>query len=163
MQVENPIPFADSALTRGLSILYLHSRYALLLLFPLQLSADWSYSCIPLVESIHDPRNAASAVLYAMLATVLLSGLPFGGRESKTSQHDLASSRTLRYQAFVLLGLLVSSTCPFSLLKLQAVLHARLSKDLKLLAIPLPTLLALEYESDASTPFGDQYKFATST
>ena len=110
MQVENPIPFAEAALTRGLSTLYLHSCYALLMVFPAQLSADWSFSCIPLVESISDPRNIASAALYAGLAAIFLSGLPFL-TDSKTSQSKVTNSRTLRYRAFVLVSLLVSFIC----------------------------------------------------
>ena len=80
-------------------------------MFPAQLSADWSFSCVPLVESISDPRNAASAALYAGLAAILLSNLSFGATLSKTSQTSAASSRPLRYQAFVLSGLLVSFIC----------------------------------------------------
>lgn len=110
LQVENPIPFADSILTRGLSTAYLHSRYAALLIFPVQLSADWS--CIPLVEGFDDPRNAASAALYAVLAAILLRGLPFGWAKHENSQRNTDSEMTLRYQSFVLLAFLVSPLAP---------------------------------------------------
>ena len=106
LQVENPIPFADSAMTRGLTTAYLHSRYAALLIFPAQLSADWSFSCIPLVESLNDPRNVATAVLYTVLAAITLKGLPclpFG-----LSRAEAVNGRDLGYRACVLLGLLVS-------------------------------------------------------
>ncbi|WIA11866.1 hypothetical protein OEZ85_011952 [Tetradesmus obliquus] len=63
-KVENPIPFADSFTTRLLSTGFLHARYFGILLFPRHLSADWSFSCIPLVEQLSDPRNAATAALY---------------------------------------------------------------------------------------------------
>lgn len=39
-KVENPIPFAPSALTRALTTAYLHARYAGLLLAPVQLSGE---------------------------------------------------------------------------------------------------------------------------
>jgi hypothetical protein len=76
LQVENPIPFAQSFSTRLLSTGYLHARYFWLLLFPLHLSADWSFSCIPLVEQLSDPRNAATAVLYLYFLYVGLSAQP---------------------------------------------------------------------------------------
>ena len=51
-----------------------------LLLAPLQLSADWSFACIPPVEALADPRNLAMAVLYAWLLWVLLSARPWQAR-----------------------------------------------------------------------------------
>ncbi len=76
LQVENPIPFAPP-LTRVLSTGYLHARYAALLLCPMHLSADWSFACIPLLESVLDWRNAATLLLYAALAAALLQGRPW--------------------------------------------------------------------------------------
>jgi protein O-mannosyl-transferase len=66
-QVENPIPFASSRLTRGLSIGHLHASYFGLLLVPWRLSAEWSFNCVPLVTSVGDPRNAATAALYLLV------------------------------------------------------------------------------------------------
>ena len=77
LQVENPIPFSDSAATRALSLGYLHARYASLLLAPVQLSADWSYACIPLVDSLQDPRNLLTAALYAWLLWTALATRPW--------------------------------------------------------------------------------------
>ena len=74
--MENPIPFAPP-LARVLSTGYLHARYAVLLLCPVHLSADWSFACIPLVESVLDWRNAATLLLYAALAAALLQGRPW--------------------------------------------------------------------------------------
>ena len=74
--MENPIPFAPSALTRTLTTAYLHVRYALLLAAPAQLSADWSYACIPYVERLTDPRNAVSLALYALLAAAVVAARP---------------------------------------------------------------------------------------
>ena len=75
--MENPIPFADSAAVRTLSLGYLHAKYGSLLLAPLHLSADWSFACIPLVHSWTDPRNLLSLALYTWLACSLLSIRPW--------------------------------------------------------------------------------------
>ena len=76
LQVENPIPFADlwtARLTTG----FLHAKYFHLLLFPLHLSADWSYACVPYVQSLVDPRNAATAAVYAAVLWVVVSCKPW--------------------------------------------------------------------------------------
>lgn len=75
-QVENPVAFAEG-LTRALSLLHLHAQYAGLMLFPVRMSADWSFRCVPLVQHIRDPRNLGAAVLYAWLAWALLAGRPW--------------------------------------------------------------------------------------
>lgn len=77
-QVENPIPFAASPTTRALSTLHLHARYFGLLLWPRHLSADWSYACIPLLESLHDRRVALPAALYTYLLASALAARPWG-------------------------------------------------------------------------------------
>ena len=56
------------------------SRYMGLLLAPLQLSADWSFACIPPVEALADPRNLATAALYAWLLWVLVIARPWQAR-----------------------------------------------------------------------------------
>lgn len=76
LQVENPIPFSDSLLTRTLSIGYLHTRYFIQLLAPVHLSADWSFNCVPLVEVITDPRNIATGLLYGYLIYVGVTAAP---------------------------------------------------------------------------------------
>lgn len=75
-KVENPIPFAESRLTRVLSTGYLHARYFWLLVMPLHLSADWSFSCIPLVEACTDVRNLATLALYCYLLHTALAAQP---------------------------------------------------------------------------------------
>lgn len=77
MQVENPIAYSDSALTRTLSLGYLHAKYASLLVAPIQLSADWSFACIPLVESLSDPRSLFTLALYAWLLWTAFSIRPW--------------------------------------------------------------------------------------
>lgn len=76
VQVENPIPFADP-LTARLTTGFLHAKYFHFLLFPLHLSADWSFACVPYVQSVMDPRNAATAAVYAAVLWVLVSCKPW--------------------------------------------------------------------------------------
>ena len=76
MQVENPIPFADPQ-TAKLTTGFLHAKYFHLLLFPWNLSADWSFACIPYLHTLSDPRNAATAALYAALLWVIIAGRPW--------------------------------------------------------------------------------------
>ena len=52
-----------------LSALHVHVRYARLLLWPTDLSADYSFDCIPMVTTWADRRNASSVALYAMLVS----------------------------------------------------------------------------------------------
>lgn len=75
-QVENPIAFAGK-LTRMLSMPHLHAQYAGLMLFPVHMSADWSYRCVRLVESLRDPRNLASIATYLWLVYIVLVGRPW--------------------------------------------------------------------------------------
>ena len=76
VQVENPIPFADP-LTARLTTGFLHAKYFHLLLFPLHLSADWSFACVPYVQSLMDPRNAATAAVYAAVLWAVISCKPW--------------------------------------------------------------------------------------
>ena len=76
MQVENPIPFADPQ-TAKLTTGFLHAKYFHLLLFPWNLSADWSFACIPYLHTLSDPRNAATAAMYAALLWVIIAGRPW--------------------------------------------------------------------------------------
>ncbi|DBA82648.1 hypothetical protein WJX77_007258 [Trebouxia sp. C0004] len=75
-KVENPIPFADP-LTARLTTGFLHAKYFHLLLLPLHLSADWSYACVPYVQSLRDPRNAATAAVYTAVLWVIVSCKPW--------------------------------------------------------------------------------------
>ena len=76
LQVENPIPFADPHTAR-LTTGFLHTKYFHLLLFPLRLSADWSFACVPYVHSLQDARNAATAALYAALLWITIASKPW--------------------------------------------------------------------------------------
>eukprot|EP00873_Tetraselmis_striata_P017239 jgi/Tetstr1/437503/TSEL_026182.t1 len=120
-KVENPIAFASSWETRWLTTGYLHAKYASLLVFPLELSADWSFACIPYVEELADPRNLMTAALYAVLLWLSIASQPWeilvelfgrsrphdkGGAPTamfslKPAEKDSGSSQTLRWYGVV--------------------------------------------------------------
>eukprot|EP00803_Ostreobium_quekettii_P011106 evm.model.scf_344.3 EVM.evm.TU.scf_344.3 scf_344:28738-43688(+) len=112
-KVENPIPFADSWLTRVLTTGYIQAKYAQLLLWPSPLSADWSFACIPYVETLSDPRNLCTLALYFALAAVAVDARPWKmlleltGTEAPPSDASLVRSK---YRCCLLYGLVV---CPF--------------------------------------------------
>ncbi len=82
-RLENPIAFIEDNVSRWLSNAWLHCNYAWKMIAPIHLAADWSYNCIKLVDSIADPRNFFSLVLYGMLAYAIvyaLKNLPLKGK-----------------------------------------------------------------------------------
>ena len=129
-KVENPIPFAESALTRVLSTGYLHARYAGLLLAPVLLSADWSFACIPLVDAMADVRNLATAALYSALAWSALACRPGALFLQWTGLGPQApvdrGTQHARWRAMVCFGLLVSRR---DLLQSTGVRYVRLAVD----------------------------------
>ncbi|CAE8584633.1 unnamed protein product, partial [Polarella glacialis] len=64
----NPGAFASLRRTRVLTLHYYLSRHLTLLVYPWPLCCDWSYSSIPLVEDLGDPR--------AVFALLVIYGLP---------------------------------------------------------------------------------------
>lgn len=72
---DNPVAAADSFLTRSLSQSYLYCLNFFLLLCPVYLSFDWSFSSIPLVEGFADYRILFIATVYLCLVTVFILGL----------------------------------------------------------------------------------------
>lgn len=74
-RVDNPASFAPSWLTRALTYNYIYSIHALLLILPHWLCFDWSMGCIPLIHTIYDPRNMASAVFWILLISACLRAL----------------------------------------------------------------------------------------
>ena len=57
----------SSAKSKLLTYPYLHSIYAFLLIYPRNLIADYSYNCVPIIESIEDLRNLATVILYSFI------------------------------------------------------------------------------------------------
>jgi len=76
---DNPAAAASSP-TRQLSHNYLLSVNSWLLLAPVDLCCDWTMSTVPLVESIADPRNLATIVLYVVLCHLAYRALTSGSR-----------------------------------------------------------------------------------
>lgn len=71
-KLDNHIHHEESFVTRSLSYQYLDARYFWLLLFPMNLCADYSPGCIPCVRDILDPRNALVLFMYSSLTAVAL-------------------------------------------------------------------------------------------
>lgn len=65
---DNPASDSDSFLTRTLTYNFLPAANFWLMLCPRVLSFDWSMEAVPLVESLSDMRNLATAGFYASLA-----------------------------------------------------------------------------------------------
>ena len=68
---DNPTSFSDSLTTRIMTYWYLLAFNSWLLLTPSVLSYDWQMGSIPLVESLLDYRNLATAVF--VMVTALLA------------------------------------------------------------------------------------------
>jgi tetratricopeptide (TPR) repeat protein len=86
-RLENPVAFSRGA-TKLLSNMYLHAYYGLLLLWPYNLSFDYSFDCIPLVHSLADPRNLITLAMYC--AIVALVAAPFWLADERGRQLLLA-------------------------------------------------------------------------
>lgn len=70
-EVENPMAFAP-AVPRWLTRFYLLTIYAKLLVWPVRLSADYSFNQIPLLESFGDPRNIVTLLAAAVFIGLLV-------------------------------------------------------------------------------------------
>ncbi|XP_030844018.1 protein O-mannosyl-transferase TMTC1 [Strongylocentrotus purpuratus] len=84
---DNPASFAPHLTTRFLTYSYLVAFNIWLLLCPTTLSHDWQEGSIPLVESLWDPRNAATLLAFASLA---LLGVQCIFRSKETERRILA-------------------------------------------------------------------------
>ena len=71
-RAENPFKFLDG-LPRVLSYAYLQVRYARLLLWPSELCCEYSFDCIPAVESLSDARNLQSLGLLLGIGALITS------------------------------------------------------------------------------------------
>jgi protein O-mannosyl-transferase len=66
-KAENPFVFLNGT-TWVMSVGYLQAKYAQLLVWPVELCAEYSFNCIPAVESIADPRNASTLFVCLLIA-----------------------------------------------------------------------------------------------
>ena len=104
-KVENPLAFYPTRAQRLLSTFHQHWLYLFLLIAPVQLSADWSFSCVAPVESYGDVRNAGSLFLYGSIVLVGLQTAPW-----RLQRDERLCARRVR--AFVVLALLVAPFVP---------------------------------------------------
>ena len=102
-KVENPLAFYSTLQQRLMSTAHQHWLYASLLVAPVQLSADWSFSCIKPVIELSDLRNSGSLLLYGCAVVVLLQAKPW-------RWHADEQLRARRVRAYIFLAL---SAAPF--------------------------------------------------
>ena len=88
---DNPSADCPSRLTRTLTFLYLPAFNLWLLVQPTVLSFDWSMEAIPLIQSVTDIRNLATAIFYLTLAYLGWNAL-FRRRECDDNSGDLRSA-----------------------------------------------------------------------
>ncbi|XP_014216647.1 transmembrane and TPR repeat-containing protein CG31690 [Copidosoma floridanum] len=86
---DNPVARHPSRLARGLTFLYLPAASLGMLLCPCTLSFDWSMSAVPPVESLADPRNLHSLLLYGTLGAAGLWALRALRRQHSREQQRL--------------------------------------------------------------------------
>lgn len=115
-RAENPFPFAPTRLCQVLSVIANHAHYAKLLVFPKDLSCDWSFACTSYVMNFSDVRNLQSLALYGYLITLIFRASPgrilrrlFG--EVRALQED---DKDAVLQAFLVYGLIIVPFLPAS-------------------------------------------------
>lgn len=94
--VESPLKFLHGAkwlMNLGLN----HAKYLQLMVYPHTMSCDYSDSCIPLIESLSDPRNLFSVIAYFSLLCV-----------------GVACAWTFSYNAIVFFVLMLCTAFPLS-------------------------------------------------
>lgn len=77
VESDNPASFSSRRLTRFLTYLHLCAANMWLLLSPSRLCFDWSMGSIPLVESLHDPRNISTAAFFLFFGIIILRASKF--------------------------------------------------------------------------------------
>jgi hypothetical protein len=111
---DNPSADCPSRLTRTLTFLYLPAFNLWLLVQPTVLSFDWSMEAIPLIHSLADIRNLATAIFYLTLAYLGWNAL-FRRRDFDDNCGDLRSASASPVPgsaSSVLSGNLISSPLP---------------------------------------------------
>jgi hypothetical protein len=77
-RLDNQIPFINEGHNRVLTILYTYVVYAKLLILPMDLSCDYSYSALPNIDGYFDPRNLQTLGLVVVSAAILRSIIQVG-------------------------------------------------------------------------------------
>ena len=73
--VDNYIHYIENNESRVLTYMHLHLRYLQQLVYPVNLSCDWSYKAFPIVTNLIDVRNLYSICMYASALFVFLCGI----------------------------------------------------------------------------------------
>ncbi|KAL3846955.1 hypothetical protein ACJMK2_017895 [Sinanodonta woodiana] len=68
---DNPHSFANGTFIRALNYNYLYSINAWLLINPWWLCFDWSMGCIPVIQTVADPRNIATGAFWVVMAFLI--------------------------------------------------------------------------------------------
>lgn len=74
-KAENPFAFLNNPIERILSLMYLHYRYILLLIWPFHLCAEYAFDCIPKISDISDYRNFYTIIIYSGIIFIGFVGL----------------------------------------------------------------------------------------
>eukprot|EP00949_MAST-11_sp_MAST-11-sp1_P000429 g429.t1 len=78
-KVDNFIHYEEHFPTRAMTYAHLHWRYLAMLMYPQNLSADWSYRSFDVVKSIGDWRNLISIVMY--ISALMISLCAYQNRD----------------------------------------------------------------------------------
>jgi tetratricopeptide (TPR) repeat protein len=90
-KAENPFTFLPpNSQEKVLSFMYLHFRYFWVLLYPIELCAEYAFNCIPSVKALEDPRAWYSFCLYLALIVSSLLCLHRSVREKRDQAPLLA-------------------------------------------------------------------------
>lgn len=84
---QNPMAQHEDPIVRGLSIAWIHVHYFGTLVYPMVLSADWSYNTIPLVTDWTDKRVLACVCFYLFILTICRYG--FFDTRKKSCKHEI--------------------------------------------------------------------------
>lgn len=66
-RVENPLAYIKDPLELFMSTAFLHTSYLWILIYPVQLSCDWSFNCIHLISNVQDYHNLYSIAAYGLI------------------------------------------------------------------------------------------------
>ena len=96
---ENPAALHPQPLFRGLSVVWVWAEYCVAVVYPRELSCDWSYPALPPIIALSDPRLAMLGVFVGVWVALLLWAAAL----------DSARPRVLMSLAFELLPFLLAS------------------------------------------------------
>lgn len=95
-KAENPFAFLDGRKEKFLSMMYLHFRYLYVLLFPVELCAEYAFDCIQKVSDFADVRNIYTFLMYGFVILLLI--YEFYGLRQRCPKQLAAISRPSEMQ-----------------------------------------------------------------